>query len=593
MKKMFTIVLLAVVHAAAVAQFSHNYEKAADAYFIKGDYYSAAQYYEKFITGQEKNAGGDFDPYAVTSLSKPAGAVSAGKKLAVYRLAECYRLLHYPAKAEKWYLFVTEHYKQDYPLARFRYAVTMRELQRPVEAEQAFRIFLKEYAVKDMYSNEAARELDNLVFAKGQLSRDISSYTITKLPAQGGGVTNYAPVFVKDTLLFTAAVTTPATKLKHINHVFQAVYKEGSTSSVTQVAMPMAGDMHQGTVSVAPDGNTLFLTQWTVANGKKQAAIYRSKRTQAGWGEPELLDKQVNVSGCNAQQPCVTGDGKYLLYASDRPGGTGGWDIWYAELDASGNLSKGGNMGSVINSAGDEQAPYYHQASETLVFASNGKTGMGGYDLFYAKGKPGQFAVAENMGYPVNSTKDDIYFAGKPGTDNFFDEALISSDRASECCLDLFYVKKTQPAVAEAPVKQAEVPVAVAHVPAAEPAPVEEEKKVIPDVYFALNKAQPLETSFASLDRLVVYLKEHSTLVIEIGGHTDITGEVTANQQLSEDRAKNVAAYLVSKGIATGRVRYKGYGSSMPVAPNTNADGSDNPEGRKLNRRTEYKVLSR
>jgi outer membrane protein OmpA-like peptidoglycan-associated protein len=86
-------------------------------------------------------------------------------------------------------------------------------------------------------------------------------------------------------------------------------------------------------------------------------------------------------------------------------------------------------------------------------------------------------------------------------------------------------------------------------------------------------------------------LNDNPTIIIELGAHTDSKGTDEYNQKLSQARAKSVVEYLVSKGISRSRLLAKGYGESVPAAENTNADGTDNPEGRQLNRRTEFKVL--
>jgi outer membrane protein OmpA-like peptidoglycan-associated protein len=79
--------------------------------------------------------------------------------------------------------------------------------------------------------------------------------------------------------------------------------------------------------------------------------------------------------------------------------------------------------------------------------------------------------------------------------------------------------------------------------------------------------------------------------VVEIGSHTDSIGTEIYNMELSQKRSESVVSYLISKGIASDRLVAKGYGMSMPIAPNKNNDGSDNPEGRQLNRRTEMKIV--
>lgn len=203
--------------------------------------------------------------------------------------------------------------------------------------------------------------------------------------------------------------------------------------------------MHQGIVSFTPDGNTLFLTRWTIQNAKKTSALYSSHKTGNGWSDPVLVDSIVNVAGYNSQQPFVMPDGKHLLYASDRPGGVGGFDLWYAELDETGKPIRTANMGEVVNSLYDEQAPYYHAASGTLIFSANGRVGMGGYDFYYSKGSMDDWREPINFGYPVNSIKDDIHFVSRGGAKNLLEDVWLSSDREAVCCLELFYLKKIQP----------------------------------------------------------------------------------------------------------------------------------------------------
>ena len=138
-------------------------------------------------------------------------------------------------------------------------------------------------------------------------------------------------------------------------------------------------------------------------------------------------------------------DGREFAFASDRPGGHGAFDIWYGELSRDGKVTKVTNAGNIINTAYDEQAPYLHIPSNTFVFASNGHVGMGGYDLFFAKRNRNQWTKPQNFGYPVNSIKDDIYFASRGPRYNILQEALVGSNRNSDCCLELFYIRKKRP----------------------------------------------------------------------------------------------------------------------------------------------------
>jgi len=115
---------------------------------------------------------------------------------------------------------------------------------------------------------------------------------------------------------------------------------------------------------------------------------------------------------------------------------------------------------------------------------------------------------------------------------------------------------------------------------------------VLENIYYEFNSAELSERSRNVLDTtLLVLLKEAPEFIVEIGAHTDSIGEIDYNRQLSQQRADNVVSYLISKGISSGKLVAKGYGEESPVAPNTLPDGSDNPAGREMNRRTEFRIL--
>jgi outer membrane protein OmpA-like peptidoglycan-associated protein len=548
-----------------------------------------------------------------------------------------------------------------YPLARYYYAVSLRTMQQYGEAEKQFNYFLDEYKTEDGYTSATRKEILNLRFIQSQLTKkDLKRYSVIKMGAPlnttGAG---YAPVWVADNiLLFTSTRPDSAAAKNQVftNRIYQAVYTDSVNLSVSLSDLPQTAG-HQGAVSFMPDGNTVFFTRWTLAEGKKTSAIYSSHKSSTGWSAPVPADSLVNAAFCNAQQPFVMADGKYLLYASDKPGGFGGFDIWKAELDSNGAIISSANLGATINTADDEQGPYYHAPTATLVFSTNGRIGMGGYDFFYSKDNAGAWSTPVNFGYPVNSVKDDIYFVSRGGAKSILDDVWLSSDRSADCCLELFELKKERPVKHVAGVvidcrdntplvnvklnitdtvsntalydrtsaadgtysftlddyKPLKI-VASANGYTADsvhftaPPDVDEDtatvgicltfyvppvgkSMVIENVYFDFDKAILKDSSFASLDKIAGILTESPNMFIEISAHTDNKGKTNYNQRLSLARAKSVVAYFESKGINKDRLWSKGYGAAMPIAPNSNADGTDNPEGRRQNRRIEFKVL--
>jgi outer membrane protein OmpA-like peptidoglycan-associated protein len=666
MKKIIVTGIMACGIMAANAQFTYDYLRAADNYYKKADYYSAAQYYEKYLnTAAQREKSTVYNPYTNPSAPKKNKVPVSSRTQALYHVAESYRLLHDHAKAVVYYEKALEGNAGEFPLARYYYAIELRALANYDLAEKQFNLFLDEHTVEDQYSESAKKELMSLRFIQTQLKKkDLKFYNIQKAnePLNTEGA-NYAPVWLNEnTLLFTSTRIDSASgkPLSHINRVYTTSLSDGSPANVTLLPLPQPNGLHQGVASITPDGNTLFLTRWTIADGKKISSIYSSHKTDKGWSEPALLDSLINVPGYNAQQPFVMPDGKYLLYASDKSGGYGGFDLWYAGLDASGKPVYTENMGEVINSVNDELAPYYHAASGTLVFSANGRVGMGGYDFFYSKGNIDRWTAPVNFGYPVNSVKDDIYFVSRGSAKNILEDVWLSSDRAATCCLELFYLKKVQPKKQvsgtvvscddKSPLSGVTVNIidtiqnkvvytqttggggnysftldeyqplkAVAAIsgysggslpfytpddPDADqlinPAiclvknvPPVETVVVFQNVYYDFNKATLRPESHTSLDELAEMMKAHPDMMVEIRAHTDDKGTDSYNQRLSEARAKSCVAYLISKGIDESRLQSKGYGATQPVAPNKHEDGSDNPEGRQQNRRTEFKILNR
>jgi outer membrane protein OmpA-like peptidoglycan-associated protein len=662
MKKIFYTAALMMGLMQVQAQVVYDYLKAADDYYRKGNYYSAAQYYEKYLTQEKKKFKGDgeFNPYVIQAAYKGNRQQVSNLQQALYNTAESYRQLHYYEKADPYYERVMAmNTGADFPLLSYHYGETKRALKDYAGAEKAYQQFLDGYKTQDLYSEAAHREIQNLRFIQSQLQKNIKKYSVYKA---GKGLNDtgasYAPVWVGDQqLMFTS--TRPDEKSKgkqYLNRVFVAGAADTATVDAVTAGIPQVADVNQGVVSLSADGNQLYLTRWTAdKTGKKTVGIYRASKLNGAWQEPVLMDEQINVAGARNQQPHILPDGKHLLFTSDRSGGVGGLDIWMAELDSKGNTVSVSNAGAVINTKYDEEAPSYHPASKTLVFSSNGRVGMGGQDFFSATGTPGNWSEPVNMGYPVNSIKDDVYFTSRGPARNILEDVVISSDRDASCCLELFFLKKEKPMklisgvittcdgntpLAGATVKVVDTlsnetvytattgadgkyrfelddyrPLKVvaasdgftgSNLKFNSPDDLEQDflqnpelclKPLVPivtvlsNVLYDYNKANLRKESFMPLDSLVTLMNANPTWGVEIRSHTDSIGSDAFNQRLSDARAQSVVNYLTSKGIAADRLKAAGYGAGQPIAPNTNADGTDNPEGRQLNRRTEFVII--
>jgi hypothetical protein len=126
------------------------------------------------------------------------------------------------------------------------------------------------------------------------------------------------------------------------------------------------------------------------------------------WSEPVRLNSNINTEYWEGSCS-VSADGKYLYFASERPGGYGGRDLWVSEKVGD-DWGPATNLGPIINTKYDEDAPFIHPDGITLFFSSKGHKSIGGYDIMYSIKKEGQWLTPKNMGIPLNTTEDDRYY---------------------------------------------------------------------------------------------------------------------------------------------------------------------------------------
>ncbi len=184
-------------------------------------------------------------------------------------------------------------------------------------------------------------------------------------------------------------------------------------------AKPMPHPFNQGTnqgaASVTIDNKKMFITvceQIEMPDGRpyKNCDIYQTTKTYGQWGKLKKLQRQINGLTTWEGHPSISPDGKTLYFASYRPGGTGGIDIYYSKLDSSGNWGEPKNIGRPVNTDLNERAPFIHPDNKTLYFASDGHAGVGGYDIFYSRLEDSTWSQPVNIGYPINSKKDESGF---------------------------------------------------------------------------------------------------------------------------------------------------------------------------------------
>ena len=163
---------------------------------------------------------------------------------------------------------------------------------------------------------------------------------------------------------------------------------------------------HMATVNVSADGQTLFIYRDDGGDGN----LYESRLVGELWSDPVLIGSDVNTKSWETHC-AVTADGNTLYFVSDRKGGQGGRDIYRVVKLPTGEWSKAQNLGPVLNTTYDEDAVFIHPNGRTMYFASKGHNSMGGFDVFTSDlGDDGAWSKPENIGYPLNTVDDDVFF---------------------------------------------------------------------------------------------------------------------------------------------------------------------------------------
>lgn len=188
-------------------------------------------------------------------------------------------------------------------------------------------------------------------------------------------------------------------------NIFVSYYKNGAWGSAKKMSDVINSKSGTATAGLSPDGQTLYIYR-TSNNGD----IYQSSlEANKEWTKPQQVSKKIN-SRAKESSISVSADGKVAYFISDRTGGYGMGDIYKIIKDDKGNWGVPQNLGPTINSEYDEQGVYLSPDGTTLYFSSNGHNTMGGYDIFKCVYDSGKWSAPVNLGYPINTPGDDIYF---------------------------------------------------------------------------------------------------------------------------------------------------------------------------------------
>jgi tetratricopeptide (TPR) repeat protein len=192
--------------------------------------------------------------------------------------------------------------------------------------------------------------------------------------------------------------------------LIRSVWKDTAFTKGEELAAPFNQHDNEGGVSLTADKRLLYYSILENEEGYNNCDIYFSTFENGRWQMPQNAGSNVNGKKSWESQPSLSADGQWLYFASNREGGRGGTDIWRCHRLPNGDWSRAENLGSSVNTEGDEKCPFLHADGHTLYFASNGWQGFGGYDEYFIDLNNVNLVRPTNMGLPVNSEDDNISF---------------------------------------------------------------------------------------------------------------------------------------------------------------------------------------
>ena len=433
--------------------------------------------------------------------------------------------------------------------------------------------------------------------------------------------------------------TSPASEVQAVGNtsVFQSFNKSGWEKAIA-LPGPVSSSKGEAMAGISPDGQTLYFLRPT--NG---VDIYTSEFKDGSWSTPKPFPFNSPKAESSVS---ISADGNRLFFVSNR---TGNNDIYTCTRAANGKWARPVRLGGSVNTSEDEESPWLDAENKYLYFSSKGHKGMGGYDIFKVPFST-PLTAPENLGFPINSAADDLYFMLLPdGKAGFYSSAKDGGMGGQDVYRIQFGVDKPkqlalfkgtiseasgQPVDATVSLTDLETKQVVAKIKAHpetgtfvtmlqegksysvlvekegflfysdllnlqesdQPRDLNREIRmqrlqpgvilVLNNIFFDNSKSSLRKESTQELQRILMILRQNPGMRVEISNHTEPNGSEENSQKLTENRAQAIVDYLVATGIKSTRIVAKGYGSTRPLA---DAKAEKN---KWLNRRTEMRVIA-
>ena len=528
------------------------------------------------------------------------------------------------------------------------YGQVLMRLKRTNEAAEVFGRILSENP-----EDRSAQDLYASCLSTKSFYQDTARFTINELVLPG--IRNaFSAVPYKQGLLVVGEQDARLANANPWNGMgyLDLYYCEKKTIVTWLEAKPLAGKVngtyHEGPVALSADGKTMYFTRSHYTDRKlakdeddvSHLMLFRATLNDANeWDDVRAF--AYNGLDHSTGHPALSADGKTLYFASDRPGGHGGTDLWLSRDNGTG-WSEPVNLGPTVNTPGNELFPTIN--GNTLYFASTAHENMGGLDIFSTTMQNDRWTEPENLGYPMNTVHDDFAFVLDEGGNSGY----LSSDRSGNDRIHAFTLNQrifTLDALVmdstgllphvEAKLMNVETleestaltdkngrvifplsPESTYDLTVQQDGYLAARKRIstkglavsdtleakvsllgielnkpiaIENIYFDYDKWDIRPDAAKELDKLLAIIKENPDLSFELGSHTDARGSDMYNLVLSDARANSTVDYLIRNGADPARIKAKGYGEERLV--NTCGNGIKcTEEAHQANRRTEFTI---
>jgi len=402
------------------------------------DTYNALEWYEKLYNRDEDNL------------------------VAIYKVASTHdKLRDYP-NAAKWYeKLVNKDKNNEYTLARYYYARALKLNGEYDKCINEFKAFKKAYK-EDQPEYEYFTKMADIQIEGARWARVNTEPKEELIIENAGKVVNSASTegspfpMGREQIIYTSLKSDTLIYLEEDEEmnkyaqIYMANAEEnswGEASEFNKDVIQKKG-FHTGQPTFNSDLSKFYFTRAKLeGNELSNSRIYVCDYEDGKVGEPKLLDFNSNQFSCRNPSIAKWGENEFLLFSSNKEGGEGSYDIWYAEINDDGTTKQPLNL-KAVNTIGEEISPFFDERDNTLYFSSNGHPGMGGYDIFKSQRNPsnGEMTSPENMGAGFNSRVDDFDFIiNKQGNDDCFGYLVSNrpgtiSLKSETCCDDIFSI---------------------------------------------------------------------------------------------------------------------------------------------------------